>query len=387
MHESPGVGSEDGVVVQKYNFEYERRVRAGIVGCGEHAMRNILPALQYAPVDLVAACDLDRQRAEVVGRQFGAQRAYTDLVEMIQREELDAVYMVVSSRRTGGGGGGSPYPPLAVKALEAGAHVWVEKPPADTLAQAQMMVDASRRTGKFLGVGYKRIFLPTATKAREIMATPEFGPVTALSYTYRAGLKPHGAAVNTDLSHPMGLVLGLMGPAETIYFERHPDSGAAVATMKFVSGALGTVFFPGQPSPSGPAERATVVGTGAHLTIDNVIRLTYYRRVTNRGLYGREPSFIGDDADAPLFWEPEFTLGQMYNKNIFLIGYVGEVSHFADAVLRGEPPQHAGADDLVEIVRWTEALHEPSGTLTRLPSRAAAAAPVASESRVPAEVN
>src|SRR5436309_14883732 len=88
-------------MVQKYNFEYERRVRAGIVGCGEHAMRNILPALQYAPVDLVAACDLDRERAEVVGRQFGAQRAYTDFVEMIQREELDAVYMVVSPRRLG----------------------------------------------------------------------------------------------------------------------------------------------------------------------------------------------------------------------------------------------------------------------------------------------
>src|ERR671933_816622 len=98
-------------MVQKYNFEYERRIRAGIVGCGEHAMRNILPALQYAPVDLVAACDLDRERAEVVGRQFGAQRTYTDFVEMIQREELDAVYMVVSTDRlSDGGGGASPYP-------------------------------------------------------------------------------------------------------------------------------------------------------------------------------------------------------------------------------------------------------------------------------------
>jgi predicted dehydrogenase len=355
-------------MVQKYNFEYERRVRAGIVGCGEHAMRNILPALQYAPVDLVAACDLNRERAEVVGRQFGAQRAYTDFVEMIQREELDTVYMVVSPRRVPGGdaSGASPYPPLAVKALEAGAHVWVEKPPADTVAQAQMMVDASRRTGKILGVGYKRMFLPTVVKAREIMALPAFGEVTALSYTYRIGLRPHGAAVTTDLSHPMGLVLGLMGPAESISFERHPRSGAAAVTIKFVSGALGNVFFPGRPSRSGPAERTTVVGTGAHLTIDNVMRLTYYRPVTEPGVYGREPSFIGTDDDAPLFWEPEFTLGQMYNKNIFLIGYVGEVSHFAESVLRGEPPARAGADDLLEIMRWTEALHQPSGTLTRI---------------------
>jgi predicted dehydrogenase len=354
-------------MVQKYAFEYERRLRIGIVGCGEHAARNILPALQYAPVDLVAACDLDRERAETVGRAFGAARAYTDFVEMIQREELDAVYMVVSTRRApGGGAGGSPYPPLAVRALEAGAHVWVEKPPADTLAQAQVMVDASRRTGRFLGVGYKRMFLPTVLKAREIMASPEFGAVTALSYTYRLALRPHGAAVPTDLSHPMGLVLGLMGPAESLSFERHAGSGAAAVTLKFVSGALGSIFFPGRPSRSGPSERATVVGEGAHLVIDNVLRLTYFRPVANPGVYGREPSFIGANDDAPLFWEPEFTLGQLYNKNIFLIGYVGEVSAFAEAVLRGEPPARAGTADLLEIMRWTEALHQPSGTLTRI---------------------
>jgi predicted dehydrogenase len=228
------------------------------------------------------------------------------------------------------------------------------------------MVDASRRTGKILGVGYKRMFLPTVVKAREIMASPEFGEVTALNYTYRLGLRPHGASVNTDLSHPMGLVLGLMGPAESMFFERHPKSGAAAVTISFVSGALGSVFFPGRPSRSGPSERATVVGTSAHLVIDNVMRLTYYRPVKNPGVYGREPSFIGSNDDAPLFWEPEFTLGQMYNKNIFLIGYVGEVSHFAESVLRGEPPQRAGAADLLEIMRWTEALHQPSGTRTRI---------------------
>ena len=350
-------------MVQKYNHEYERRIRIGIVGCGEHSARNILPALQYAPVDLVAACDLDLARAEAVGRQFGAQHYYTDFVEMIQKETLDAVYMVVSSSNPEAG---TLYPRLAVPAMEAGAHVWIEKPPANTLEQAQMMVDASRRTGKMLGVGYKRMFLPTVLKARELMAAPEFGEVTALDYTYRLALRPHGAPVVSDLSHPLGFVLKMMGPAETIYFERHPKTGAAAVTFKFVSGALGNVFFPGRPSRAGQSERAMVVGSNTHLIIDNVIRLTYFRQVGQPGAYGREASFIGRNEDAPLFWEPEFTLGQMYNKNIFLIGYVGEVSAFAESVLNGTPPAEAGADDLLEIMRWTEALHQPSGTLTRI---------------------
>ena len=64
---------------QQYSFEYERRLRAGIVGCGQHSVRNILPALLYAPVDLVAACDLDIERAEQVGRRFGASGFYGQL--------------------------------------------------------------------------------------------------------------------------------------------------------------------------------------------------------------------------------------------------------------------------------------------------------------------
>ena len=349
-------------MAQRYSFEYERRIRAGIVGCGEHSTRNILPALLYAPVDLVAACDLDVERAEQVGKRFGATAFYGNYLEMIEKEQLDAVYMVVRDKRPGV----SLYPPLVVQAMEAGVHVWIEKPPANTLEQAQMMVEASRSTGKFLGVGYKRMFMPTVLKAQEIMRTPRFGAATAFHYQFRGSLQPHGAPVYRDLSHPMGLVLALMGPAQSISFERQPETGAAGVILRFAGGALGNVFFLGRAARSGPGERATVVGEGSHLVIDNVIRLTYYRKVTQPGRYGREASFIGIEEDAPLFWEPEYTLGQMYNKNLFLIGYVGEVSHFAECVLAGTPPDKAGCDDLLEIMRWTEALHQPSGTTTEL---------------------
>ena len=237
---------------QRYSFEYEHRLRAGIVGCGEHAIRNILPALLYAPVDLVAACDLDVERAERVGKRFGATRFYGNYLEMIERQQLDVVYMVVRGKEAGV----ALYPPLAVKALEAGVHVWVEKPPANTLEQAQMMVAASRRTGKFHGVGYKRMFMPTVLKAQQIMRTRRFGEPTALHYLFRASLRPHDAPVPRDLSHPMGLVLALMGPAQSIYFERQPDTGAASVIFRFVSGALGSVFFTGSAASSGPGERA-----------------------------------------------------------------------------------------------------------------------------------
>ena len=81
------------------------RIRAGFIGCGSHAFRNVYPALQFAPVELVATCDLNAEKAAAFARQFGALRSYGDYRDMLQKEELDAVFIVtkhschVSSRR------------------------------------------------------------------------------------------------------------------------------------------------------------------------------------------------------------------------------------------------------------------------------------------------
>ena len=68
----------------KYNFEYERRLRVGFIGCGGHSFRNIYPTFQYAPVDLVSGCDLSPERAAHYARRFGAERAYTSHRDMLE---------------------------------------------------------------------------------------------------------------------------------------------------------------------------------------------------------------------------------------------------------------------------------------------------------------
>src|SRR5688572_27196239 len=78
----------------RYSFEYDRRIRVGFIGAGGHSFRNVYPAFRYAPVELVAVCDLDLTRAQAYARQFGAERAYADHREMIAAEQLDAVFIV-----------------------------------------------------------------------------------------------------------------------------------------------------------------------------------------------------------------------------------------------------------------------------------------------------
>ena len=104
-------------------------------------------------------------------------------------------------------------------------------------------------------------------------------------------------------------------------------------------------------------------------TIDDAKVLTELAYTTFWDAFAHHPKNAPDDLNH--YMRQAFNVEQIADeladdKNIFLIGYVGEVSHFAESALEGHPPQRAGAADFLEIMRWTEALHQPSGTVTRI---------------------
>lgn len=130
----------------------EPEIRAGFIGCGSHSFRNIYPTFQFAPVKLVAVCDLDLEKAEAYRIEFGGERAYANHVEMLEKEQLDAVFIV-----TGYNAQGRPlYPNLAIDCLTAGVHVWIEKPPAASCYEIERMMDAAERNSRTVGVGLKK---------------------------------------------------------------------------------------------------------------------------------------------------------------------------------------------------------------------------------------
>jgi len=352
-----------------YNHEYPRRIRCGFVGCGGHAWRNVYPTFQYAPVDLRAVCDLDLSRAEAFARQFGAPRACASHREMLEAENLEAVFIV-----TGYDERGHPQSvPLALDALAAGCHVWMEKPPAASVAEVEAMREAAARAGRTVMVAFKKMFFPSIVKAREIMGRPEFGPATSVSIRYpqplpdEAGRRDDRAMVGflDHLVHPASILLYLMGRFRSVWFRREEANGGAVAMLRFESGALGSLHLAAGQSGTSPLERLEVVGRGSNLVVENGVRLTWYRP-GSPGPYGRAPSYLTDDDQAPLHWEPEFSLGQLYNKNLFLLGYVQEVQAFCRCVLEGLAPDRAGLDDALEILRLYEAFRGPEGVEVEL---------------------
>lgn len=348
----------------RYRFEYGRRVRAGFIGCGGHAWRNVYPTFQYAPVDLVAVCDLDAGRADAFRRQFGAERAYTSSAAMLVEEDLEAIFIVTDYDERGHPRAAG----LALEALAAGCHVWMEKPPAASVAEVDALAEAARTAGRFVLVGFKKMFFPAVEKARELMGRPDFGPASSVSIRYPQSLPPEEdraddrkmAGFLDHIVHPASILLYLMGPPRSVCFHRELVNGGVSALLRFRSGAVGAMHLAAGQSGMSPLERVEVVGRGANLVVENGVRLTYYRPGSPGG-YGRAGSFLADDDSAPLAWEPEFSLGQLYNKNLFLLGYAPEVRYFCRCVLEGAPPERAGLDDAREILRLYEAFRGPDG--------------------------
>src|SRR5437868_6724665 len=164
----------------RYNFEYERRVRVCFIGAGGHAFRNVYPAFRYAPVDLVAVCDLDEARAKAFDRLFGAERAYGDYRAMLTAEKPDAVFIVTSYHPDGR----VQATDIALDALAAGAHVWMEKPTAASVAEVRQLIAAAAAANRFVMTGLKKIFFPAVAKVKEIIARPEFGAPSSIYLRY-----------------------------------------------------------------------------------------------------------------------------------------------------------------------------------------------------------
>jgi predicted dehydrogenase len=270
---------------------------------------------------------------------------------------------------TGYGPDGRPlYPDLACDCLAAGRHVWIEKPPAGSCAEIEQMQRAAEAAGRHVMVGLKKMFFPANEKAKELMSADGFGTpsLICLQYPqyvptveelegYLAGANVRPAVGFLDhLCHPVSLLLFLAGMPHGLYYERTPN-GAGVATFRYGSGLVATLVFTHGASGNGGMERTTIVSDrGQHILVDNNVRVSLHRSPPVG--YGDTPSYYaGTTENATAVWEPEFSLGQLYNKGLFLLGYWGEVNEFALSVLEGRPPCKGTLEDAWQATRIFEA--------------------------------
>ena len=148
------------------------KVRVGVIGAGafgrNHARVYHQLEREGAGVELIGIVDLDRKRAEHVGREFST-RAYTSLDQL---EKVDAASVAVPT---------SEHLLVARKLMESGADVLIEKPLATSLADCDELIAVAKRTTRIAQVGHLERFNPAVVTTMPLVTRPMFFEVHRLS--------------------------------------------------------------------------------------------------------------------------------------------------------------------------------------------------------------
>lgn len=317
-----------------------RELRVGFVGCGQHATMYLLPSLYYAPIRLISVCDANADRRELVKRRFGAEAAFASVNELLGGPSVDAIMVC-----------GPPdlHRTAAVAALDAGLDVFIEKPPANDLAGALEILNATQRNSRRCMVGFMKRFALRYQQAREIAASRAFGKLTHGSIKYAHWNCPdlHWMLVFMTV-HALDLMRFFAGEPARMSIERNETAGQFTFSIQAVarSGALVTLVTSSQEPRV--KEHVELTGEGEVVVVRNVIELEYHRRVSPTRL------FTSDLHDVQLL-RPDFAIPNPEQNTLFLQGYAGEIQEFARACLEDRAPSVTISDG-VAAMRLAEIL-------------------------------
>ena len=148
-----------------------KKLKVGIIGCGGIANGKHMPSLKaLGKVDMVAFCDTVEDRAIDAKNKYGTEDAkvYTDYTELLKDSTIDVIHVCTPNRS---------HADISIAALDSGKHVMCEKPMAKTAADARRMVEAAKRSGKKLTIGYQHRHKPESTYLKKVIERGDLGEV------------------------------------------------------------------------------------------------------------------------------------------------------------------------------------------------------------------
>ena len=148
------------------------KLKIGIIGCGGIANGKHMPALSRLSdkVEMVAFCDIIVERAQEAAKKYGTADAkvYEDYHQLLEDKSIDVVHVLTPNRS---------HCEISVAALEAGKHVMCEKPMAKTAADARKMLEAAKRSGKKLTIGYQNRCRPDSLLLKKAVDRGDLGEI------------------------------------------------------------------------------------------------------------------------------------------------------------------------------------------------------------------
>ncbi len=317
------------------------KLRIGLIGCGAFGESHLATLAGISFAEVVAVTDTDLDRANNLASRYRVQKVAGDVEELCALEEVDAVHVVTTENQHLG-------PVLA--ALERGKHVFVEKPMATTVEDAEKMVAAARKAGRILMPGHVCRFETKYATVKEQLGAGRLGRVVAIS-----ARQNHSMALGTVYKrthqllvcsiHEIDIILWLVGAkvkrvrGHEVTLQGGSGPDLSWGFLEFASGALGFVqtmwLLPDKANILDDAMQVVATGGVANICMH-----------TGLDLFLEEGVVIPD-----ISYEPRL-------KNSVFGALREELSYFALCVLEGRTPEVVTAEEGVQALRATIALIE-----------------------------
>jgi predicted dehydrogenase len=265
------------------------RVRVGVVGLGYWGPNLVRVLNEAATAEAAWMCDLRPEVLEALARRFPSIRRTRDLDEMLEDDSVDAVAVVTPV---------STHHDIAIQALTAGKHVFVEKPLAASSELALDLMRAADERGLVLMPGHTFLYSPPVNRIRELIRAGELGEIYFISMSrVNLGLYQSDVSVIWDLGpHDFSILLYWLGehPSHVISTGRacvdNQKEDVAFITCEFGSGTIAHIEL-SWLAPS-KLRRTTVVGSKKMVVYDDCSNEPV--RVYDAGVLPRDPESFGE---------------------------------------------------------------------------------------------
>jgi predicted dehydrogenase len=339
-----------------------RRLRVGVLGCGPIAQfAHFESCTKARNADLYAICDVAEDLVERMAATHAPTRRFLDYDEMLADPDLEAVIVATAD---------AFHVPAAIRALEAGKPVLVEKPLGQAVEEVEELGRVVARTGLVLQVGHMKRFDPGLQAARDFVVG-EMGEMLALKAWYCDSTHRY---VMTDAVQPLPV---------TSRRQRRPEGDPKADLRRYHMLAHGSHlvdtarFFGGEilelqaRLKESFGARCWFVDIGfasgaiGHLDLTVAVRMDWHEGLQ---IYGEHGSIVArtynpwyfHSSDVEIFHERDAT----YRRPLGADGhfYRRQVEGFADAILHGRPLAGAGIADGIAAVRVMAAIARSAET-------------------------
>lgn len=154
----------------------KKKLNWGILGCAQIATGSVMPAIQDSETGIIkAVASRGIEKSRAVAAEFGVEKAYGSYEELLNDEEIDAVYIPLPNHL---------HREWVIRAAQAGKHVLCEKPIALNSREAAEMVDACRQAGVHLAEAYMYRHHPRIAELQELIASGVIGELRSIRGTF-----------------------------------------------------------------------------------------------------------------------------------------------------------------------------------------------------------